>query len=308
MKKRNLILILIVLLLLGSYLLVRSRKPVERSMPIFSTDSLSIGSIEIGLKGKTLKISRRGEEWWLTEPVEWKADDYRIKSLFSDVLTAKIPDTIMSSGSSAVSRYNLDDNNALHIKVYDQKGKQKDHVLFGNAGAPHDYLRFGGKDDIYLIKAKVAYQFEPDLSYWRDPKLLNIQADAISRIEVKYSQNAYTLLSEPKGWRYRDSNHDFIIDINNRQMIRVINILSMLETRVFIDNEFDSFAELFVQPHCEVMVHLKDKKKLKLSFGRREKLYYLMIDDNRQTLFEVTGDTLDRFTRSYLVYSETYGL
>ncbi len=308
MKKRDIILALILVVLVVAYFLLRNRNPMERPQSIFSTDSLRIGSIEVLAGGEALTLQKIDHEWRIVDPVNWKADEDRMRSFFIDVISAKVPGTVMSTGESAIVRYRVDEANGTQVKVYDTNGKLRDHVIFGNAGAPHDYFRYADENKIYQIKQKVAYHYEPTLGYWRDPRVLKIDHNDIARINVKYYDNTYVITRDEKGWRYTDAQNDFIIDRDNRQMIRMINILYLLETRVFFDGDNSADALAMKTPHCEVIVHLKDGNSRKLTFIRDRANFKLMLDDDISTLYGVLGDTLDRFTRSVLVFREVYDL
>jgi hypothetical protein len=307
MKKRDLILVVVIVVLLGAYFILRTRKPVERPQRIFSTDSLRIGSIQIVAAAESLTIKRINDEWRIVEPIAWKADEDRMRNFFFDVINASVPKTVVSFGPGAIIRYGLDEIEGNQIKVFDSKGNLRDHVIFGNAGAPHDYFRYAGEDKVYQIKRKVAYQYEPTLSDWRDPRILKIDHNQIEKIDVTYYDNSYVITREPLGWRYKDKNNDFMIDPDNRQMMRMLNVLYLLETRIFFDNDNSDDAYALSRPHCEVTIHLVGGTKRKLTFIRDEIHFKLMLDDDRSTLYGVLGDTLDRFTRSAEVFNERYG-
>lgn len=307
MKKRDLILIVIIVVLLGAYFILRERKPVERPQRIFSTDSLRIGSIQIVSIEGSLTLKRINDEWRIVEPIDWKADEDRMRSFFFNVINARVPKTVVSTGPGAILRYALDETEGNQIKVFDSKGVLRDHVIFGNAGAPHDYFRYADQDKVYQIKRKVAYQYEPTLSDWRDPRVLNISHNEIQRIDVTYYDNSYYITRDTFGWRYRDKDNDFIIDPENRQMMRLLNILYLLETRIFFDGDNSADAYALAHPHCEATIHLVNGTKRKLTFIRDESHFKLMLDDDMSTLYGVLGDTLDRFARSAAIFNERYG-
>lgn len=306
MKKRDLILIVIALVLFGAYLILRQRKPVEKPVSIFQTDSLSIHTIRITNPEESLVIEKRDDEWWLVEPVEWKADTDMMQRFFRNVIKADMPSTVMSTGANAIIRYDLDDASALQIKVYDKRGKLKEHVYFGNSGAPHDYLRFDGSDNVYQIQNKVVGSFQPHPGYWRDPTVLGIMEEDIAQMHIKYSRGDYNLIRKDRTWTYKSSNEEFEIHPDNRQVMRILNILELLQTRVFLDGDNSSFKESFQQPHLHVVITLNDGKKRELRFVRDGRDFLLMVDNNLQTLFYTVGDTPDRFTRASMVFKEVY--
>jgi len=307
MKKRDVTLLIILVVLIGLYFLLRQNKPVEKPMPLVSLDSLKIGKIEIVLDTLAIAIQNTDKGWRISSPVDWPVDEDKLKALFKDIIHGDAPSMVVASGEDAIQRYRVNEENAMQIKVYDRKMKLKDHLYLASTEAPFEYLRYSNSSKIYQTRLKVSANFYPDLPYWRDPHILNIDAREIEKIEVKYRFNSYTLSINKGIWTYTDANQSFQIVPENRQMLRMLNILAVLKTYVFLDGDNSQFQEALANPHCSVKVYLSSGKVRLLDFVRGGEEFYLRLDGDNSVLYGVVGDTLDRFTRSAEYFSERYG-
>ena len=74
MKKPNLILLLVLLILIGLYFVLRTNRPQEKLARVFDLDTLSINRIEIYDAQDTLKMVKQNNIWKLIYPVNWEAN------------------------------------------------------------------------------------------------------------------------------------------------------------------------------------------------------------------------------------------
>ncbi len=303
MKKSKKILLIALILLVALYIVLRIKRPDEKQSPVFGLDSLAIASVEIYDQADTLKLQKSKDTWNLMFPVVWKADTLRVSNLFHKVLMAKSPKTAMGTGTQAVENYRLKDNQALHIIVGDAKGKKKVHVLFSNLGNPYDYFRYAGDDKVYQIKTKVSNSFSPDLAYWRAADVVQVAEETMDRIEVKHPKNSYTLTRKGYEWSYKDARTGFPIPPNNLAIMKIVHLLSNIDSFVFIDGSKGEYQDKFLNPACEVTIYMSNKTTKKLSFALHEDKNYLMMVDNDQTvLFLVSTDSVYRFLRSAEIF------
>lgn len=303
MKKNKKALLIALILLLVVYVVLRIKRPEEKQSPIFGLDSLAIASIEMYDMADTLKLQKTKGTWNLLYPVVWKADTLRVGELFHKVLMAKSPKTEMGVGKQAVDNFQLNDSQALHVIIGDSKGKKKVHVLFSNMGNPYDYFRYAGDDKVFQIKTKVMNSFSPDIAYWRSPDVVQHTEEALERIEVKHPQNSYILTRKGSNWFFKDALNDFAIPSSNLAIMKIVHLLSNLDSFVFIDGKDAKYKDKFKEPACEVTLYLSNKSTQKLSFALHEdKNYLMMIDDDPTVLFLVSTDSVYRFLRSAEIF------
>ena len=306
MKRNKTILIVILIVLVAAYFVLRTRRPEEKHKNIFAIDSLAIASIEVFDAADTLVLEKQNNLWMLTHPVNWEADAARMQSLFKDVLLAEYPKTPMGKGAAAVNRYKLQDSLALNIVVGDKSGKKRIHAQFSNLGNPYDYFRYAGSNEVYQIKSKVANIYTTELPMWRSPHVVQYEEEELLSIDVKHIRNTYTLTRKEYDWYYKDAQNDFKIPPANRGIMKIVHVLSSLDTYVFIDDGSLTKAERFKTPECLVTLHLSKNRTQTLNFVKYDdSQYLLMVNNDPSVLFMVSFDTVFRFMRHADVFRIT---
>jgi len=308
MKKNKLLLIVILVILAVLYVILRLGRPEEKLRPVFGLDSLAVKSIEIFDAADSLKLEKEKGVWFLTQPVHWQADTLKVNPLSQKVLTAKYPLTPMGTGSEAIKRFSLQDKEALHM-VVSGNGKRI-HVLFSNLGNPYDYFRFAGSDQIYQIKAKVVNTFTTDLPMWRSPHVVSYYEDELLKINITRQNNTATFTRKDFDWFYQDKRLNFQIPRNNIAMTKLVNILSNLDTYVFVDKAKPELLEKFKTPEITVQLILTENRTQELKFTKYDSTQYMMmVDNDPNVLFIVSTDTVYRFNRSGDVFKiKGYGI
>lgn len=301
MKRNRLILAGILLLLVATYIILRINRPEEKLRPVYDLKTKEISKIEVYDQADTLKLELQKGIWKLVSPVSWEADTLRIQELYSKVLVAKYPTTPMGEGKEAIKRYKLGDDQALHIVVDD--GSKRVHAMFSNLGNPYDYFRFAGSEKVYQIKAQVGNIFTTQLYTWRSPHVVNYEEAELERISVKHLRNKYLLTRKQYDWYFKDDVNDFKIPQTNLAIMKVVNILSKLDTYLFVDGGEKEHLNKFDKPDCEVTLFLTDKSQRELSFVEYDDQQYLMmVDNDPSVLFVVSFDTVFRFMRHAEVF------
>ncbi len=308
MNRRYKILIPLVLLLIAVFIYLRRQEPVEQTFRLFQADSLAIAGIEIRKGDRSIAMEKQDEVWMMTEPFQWRVQNELIANLFRDLISSDISNTVITTGTEDDHRYGLEPDIVLQVKLLDAGGRVLDHVHIGNAGNPFDYIRRVGSRQIYQTRAKVVNVYVPDAQIWRDPNILSIEERDILRINVRYRKNSYTLIKEAQNWRYTDSRESFPIPIENRAIVRVLNVLRDLFTMQLYVDDNRPLIPLFDDPECIVDVYLRNRTKRTLTFARSSEMeFILMLDDDTKVLYGVLYDTLERFTRAAEIFKMLYG-
>jgi hypothetical protein len=313
MKKSHLIILIVLLVLIAVYFIARSRQPNEKEVRFFSADSSSIGKLEFTSGADTIIVSLVEGEWKLTYPVQWDVNEDQINSFFSKVLPIGTSATPMSEDTNLQEMYKVDDSSAVQVKIYDKSGKLLDHVYIGNGtNTSYDYGRREGDKAIYQFKTNITNFVRPDVYLWRSTNITNLKRADIDHIDVKYTKNSYTLTILGDSIRYTDKRESFMIPQFNRAQHKVINALENLRTWQYFDKDTDKYAEAFKNPECTVTVYLKNKKTKTFKLIRKitplpnpqpnapdkDVFVLMMIDDKMTPLYQMTGDFINRFTRS----------
>lgn len=313
MKKSHWITLIVLILLVSIYFLAKARQPVEKEIRFFKADSVQVAKIELTSPKDTIIVVKDKDAYRLSYPLDWEANDIQLKMFFEKILPIKVSTIPMSEAPNMQSMYKVDAAQAVQVKLYSRSGKLLDHVYIGNGtNSSYDYGRRAKQNQIYQFKQNITNIVNPDIFQWRTPNITNIKLPNIERIEVVYTKNAYTLTMAPDSIRYSDKKESFAIPQSNRAQHKIINALENLMTYQYIDKDTGQYATAFQKPECEVTVYLKDKKVRKLTMIRKETpllnpspggpqkeiIIILRIDGNMKTLYSMSGDFINRFTRA----------
>ncbi len=306
MKRRQIILMVALIILVGVYFMLRTKQPVERTQSLIPVDSTNVFGITITDPENNIEMQKIGDTWQIVKPIRWNASEYNISRLFREIIQIQVPRTIMADGDDAVKRYGLTADKAMQLKLYDKNKHILAHLYFGNLNNPNDYFRYEGSKDVFQIKEKVTNNFPPELERWRSPSILSLQEQDMKRIEVDHPNTRYVLTAGKSSWLYKDAKEDFAIPYDNRAMMRTVSVLSQLETQRFIDNPAKAQLLAFEKPLSTVRIFMKNGTMRKIIFAQvNPDEIYIMVDDNINVLYGVSGDTLERFTRYAGIFQQT---
>ena len=313
MKRSRIIAIAVLVLLVAAYFIARTKQPVEKDIRFFSADSSAVAKICLSTPQDTVIAVKQGKLWRLTHPVDWEANDTQLGLFFSKVLKAKTSSTSISEDLTQQGMYKVDPTNAVQVKLFDAHNRLLDHVFIGNGtNSTFEYGRHEGDARIYQFKDNLTNIVRPDIYNWRSPKITNIRLTNVSRIDVVYTKNAYTLFVAGDSIRYTDKHESFAIPPGNRALYKIVNALENLLTYQFIDKETHQYDAAFTHPDCRITVYMKDKSRRTFTLIRQEEkivpasaaseqksiTVFMKVDDKPLPLYEMTGDFLNRFTRA----------
>lgn len=295
-KKTRIILVILLALLLLSYLLLKFNAPHEKTRRVFRLDPNKVDRIDIWNSEETLHLNLIDGIWTIAEPFVWEADSTKVAAFFEEVLNAEYATTSMSEGPDSAKRYELQDDQALHVQVY--AGRKSEHLLFSNLGNPWDYFRFANENQVYQVKSKIAQLYQPEQVNWRSPLILQYWEEDLASIRCKYADQDFSLSRDGSEWTYTDAQQSFPIAFDNFGLVKIISILQNMRASIFADGRDSAFQQAFKEPLCEVWITTVKAETRKLSFAEVDnERHMLMVDDDPAVLFQVSYDTVFRFMR-----------
>lgn len=306
MKKNKTILLIILVALMAIYAFLALRKPQEREETLIKLNSQAIDKIEIWDAFDSILLSKTQDGWKLGEDMVWDADSLVVHGFFMDVIDARYARSPVSTGADGLSRYELNNEKALHIKI--SAGDKNEYLLFSNLGKAWDYFRFADANEVYQVKSKVVSNYLPEMSRWRDPLIIHILEEEIERIEVNHLRNSYSLIQDYSGWKYKDSRQEFDIFLNNFSLVKVISILQNFQSYLLDTDMSEELVSRFKEPIATVLIKTTDGKSTKLTFARLDENQSMMIlDDDLGVIHHVSHETINRFTRAPEAFQEAPG-
>jgi hypothetical protein len=204
MKKNTLALVgLLALLLVLAYLVLQ--KPGEQSVgtsgsgTFLSVDSLSLDKISIKSPTASLVLEKRGAEWFVAEPVNYKADQANATNLIHLIKSMEAR-SVVSSKPEKRPVFQVDSTGTL-LTLF-EKGKQTESVVIGKMGSSYNetYVRKSNSDDVVLVDGVTSYSFSRPVKDWRDKTIFTTLRENIKEVKYEYGDTTFTLAWHDSAW------------------------------------------------------------------------------------------------------------
>jgi hypothetical protein len=167
----------------------------SRDSPLFPALAGELGTvtslqIRKGAAAPTVSLQKKGEQWTVTQRGDYPADVAKLRKLLLALSDAKIIEE-KTSDPANYSLIGVDEPTAAGAvgTQIDFAVKDGSHsVIVGKPSGEGNFVRRGGEKASYLVAPSIYVESEP--RYWIETKILDIPADAITRIDYKPSSGA----------------------------------------------------------------------------------------------------------------------
>lgn len=185
------------------YLVFQKDSRVNYEVPRFAEiERENITSVKISGSGESLNLKKEGEQWKLY-PGAYKADSSQINQLLAEAVNLSIVDLISSRDD--YSRYELDEENALHVVISADNEPVKEFMLGKTSDSRvYSYISLPGTKGIYSVRGDVKSRFPLSADLWRDKQVLNFNPEEVTSIEISREGETVILarstVTETPGW------------------------------------------------------------------------------------------------------------
>jgi hypothetical protein len=233
MKRNTYILIgILALLVVAAYLVMQ--KPGERSTSgdtegeLVTLDSLAVNKIEIKSPTGKVVLEKKGVEWYVEEPVSYRADQSNVASLIHQAKNLEVK-SIVSDKPAKQSLFQVDSTGTV-VRIF-ENGAEKASFVIGKAGSSYSetYARRTSSNDVALVSGAMSYIFNRAVREWRDRAILNVPKDRIKEVRFQYGDTTFVLAFKDSTWMVgRDSTQDWVVN-------GLLSTLSSLQADDFVD-------------------------------------------------------------------------
>jgi len=172
-----------------------SGEHATRDTPLFAAlagelETVTSLTIRKGAPAPNVSLQKKGEQWVVAQRGDYPADVSKLRKLLLALSDAKI----IEEKTSDPANYGLIgvDNPTAATAIGTEVAfiaKDGSHSLIvGKPSGEGNFVRRGDEKVSYLIAPSIYVESEP--RYWIDPKLLDIKADDITRIDYKPAAGA----------------------------------------------------------------------------------------------------------------------
>jgi len=194
MKIRGLIISAFVLLALSGYLYwSEHHKPADESTkisadsppPILKLDQAAITSVQLKKKDEEpIQLTKAASgEWQIIVPKPLRADQNTVSSMLSTVSSLN-SERVVEDKASNLKAYGLEQP-ALQVEIGEKGGKSQKLVIGDDTPASSGvYAMLAGDSRVFTMSSYNKTSLDKNLNDLRDKRLLTVNSDKISRVEL----------------------------------------------------------------------------------------------------------------------------
>src|ERR1700690_164708 len=124
---------------------------IGNSQFLVDVDSITVDKIEIASPANRVALSKKGAEWFLIEPVEYRANQSGVTSLIHQAKNLAVKE-IVSSNPEKRSIFQVDSMGTL-VKIF-QNGQEHAAFIVGKSGQSYSetYVRKEQSNDVVVVE------------------------------------------------------------------------------------------------------------------------------------------------------------
>ncbi len=228
MRTGRLVILAALVLALGAFIALWERhqptteEATKSADKVFGAlDRAEVKAVEVHNPHGDFRLAKQGDDWQLTAPVAYPADQATVGSLLSAVLDLKV-DRRLAVGEVKDADYGLD-KPPMSVVLETTDGAR--HLLAVGTEAALGGDRAVRRDSgaILMVPGWFTSDLDKDLDAWRSHDLVDVAADQLASIQVATPEDRLHLVREDRQWRMmeplsdladRDQVRDLVSDLN----------------------------------------------------------------------------------------------
>jgi len=297
MNKKNRLYLSILFILVVLFLVTRMGNKAEVRKPFFNLEPSEVSAFEIASSTDTLKVVSQGEDWLLDYPIRYPVQQTKMDDFLEKVIPVLYSRTPLSESEASHDDFNVSDSLGTHLKIWDKDEKLVAEVVIGGSDNYHyANARKKGEDKVYQLLTNISYNLNPQLSMWRDKKIVSLEKDRIRTIAAAFDSKQYTLTAKDTIWVYESGKESLEIKPEQKKLQDIITSLGRYQASDFIDFEFETYEQDFAEPVLEIMIETYDNETIHLAYVETDENRYLVQKDKQTDhLFVVYKNLVEKF-------------
>lgn len=299
MKANPLFVAAIVLVVLGAAVYYTSENPPsagEDDRPLLlDVRHQDIQEVEIRRPTGDPMAFVRGmdDHWEFKGDVGYPADDAAV-GLMATNLDGLSADRLVESQVTDWRPYGLEEEGNLAVSMTPKSGETRT-IIFGNETPTGSgvFARMAGDSRLFTVYSYVKTSFDKPLFDWRDKRLLQVESDGITEVQLRVGQNRFLFQSaDPGEWRILEPAAVRADDFAVGELVRAIHGAEM--TQVLTAEQAAKLSRSFARPYAEARVDDGDSHSL---FVARSGDGYFAKTSDMEGVFGVSpafAESLDR--------------
>jgi hypothetical protein len=157
----------------------------EEKKNIFHLKRDSVATITVDRPEIRMTFEKREKDWWIKEPVNYKADNSNVNSLLSQIEIADNEGVVSEKGEDLESFGLAPPQVKLYISLTSGK---RDSLLIGNKNPVKNgvFARSSNSSEVFLTNYVMLDYMKKELMDYRDKTLLEFRRDYVNKIVLTY--------------------------------------------------------------------------------------------------------------------------
>ena len=216
-----------------------------------------------------IELTKSGEDWKLTKPVDAKANQANVKSLLENLKTLKVSEQI-DAATSGYAKYGVADDKGLHAVFSKGTGVVLD-ARFGENGGRGQMTRITGKDGVFAVKGYSSYLYARDAKAWRDLTLFKFEEGDVTSATIQNEHGSFSFTKDGENWKGKfekpKGTSEAIKDFDDSKVKDFVRAYKALNADGFADKGKTPADVGLEKPLATIQMTLKDGAKRDVSVG-----------------------------------------
>jgi hypothetical protein len=256
----------------------------------------SVFALEIERPGLTMKFSRSGSEWRLTEPVRDRADEGLVNTLIHTAVNAEISERFPAE-SARLSDYGLAQG-SVAVRLSDSLQARVLAIAIGDFSLTKTdcYVRKEESDEVLLVPAGLRRYALRGLFAYRDKRVTDFDVDAVTalRIDSKHHRMEW---QKSAGAQWLLPQRGDTIRGDRVALDTILREMRALRATEILDDDETNRTRYFRDRRGSLVITSPDAR-IELVFSARDSDRCYVRVEARGRIDVVAASTLDMFDRS----------
>ncbi|HOA79638.1 MAG TPA: DUF4340 domain-containing protein [Defluviitaleaceae bacterium] len=292
--------LLAIIIFLGAFAYYRhfeknneNHETTDENIYVWQLNINKITDINISHENETIKLKRDGQNWLITHPIEYPADNHNL-SMILGRFSSPIATALVEENSNNLTTYGIDSSKTTLTFINDE-GASNTLILGDEAPLSKGiYVCNDNNKNIYTISSKSLDNISFDLDFLRDRMLLSFKKEYIDKIVIENEGKTFEIISkEEDGVNNWYSNDKILDEATVRSLIIALNIKT-IEEFVKDNASAEDLKEYGLKnPRAVITIHLydADNPTLNLYIGNTDDSFVYVTKD-KKFIYKVQASTL----------------
>lgn len=231
------------------------RAETETELPTLELDDGAVTSLEItrpeGDGTETVVLSKVGDHWLVTSPVEAEADQNNVQSAL-DRLGDMQPTGIAATRPENYPRLEVDDAQAVKV-VPRSDDTPLVELRIGKYANGATMVRIDDRPEVFKVDGSVRYTFDRDLKSWRNRRVTEIDASDVREIEFDSNLGTFKFVREGDDW-VQEARKRPIKDLDANKVQALVSTAARLTASGFAPSDVSAARAGLTEPDATVTV------------------------------------------------------